>query len=391
MSRTPGRRVSLSALATLVVLVGLAAPALAEHIVWLRLLLAENGGVFAADVVAAPDGAAYVVGDTDGTLPGQTGAGNFDAFVRKYGSGGAVSWTRQFGSPGADSADAAAADSSGRLYVVGSTQGDLPGQTLGGSVNAYLRKYRASGEESWTRQFRIGDADHTEAEGVALDPDSNAYVVGLAGGRGSGFRAFLRKYGPGGVVKWTRTFGRTGADFFANGVTLGPDGLYVVGDIRTTTSETPTVEAFARRYDLDGGLIWARRFDVAENTAASGVDVAADASVYVAGSTWETDSFGSDGFVRKFTASGDAVWTRRLGTRALDVAVHPDGTLVVVGEADGVPLVRKYGADGAGIWSRRIPLGAETATGAAAGPEGTTYVSAIDPEGAAFLAKIGAA
>ena len=38
----------------------------------------------------------YVVGNTDGEFPGQTGEGDQDAFIRKYNSDGDEEWTRQF-------------------------------------------------------------------------------------------------------------------------------------------------------------------------------------------------------------------------------------------------------------------------------------------------------
>ena len=43
-------------------------------------------------------GGVYVVGNTDGALPGQTNAGGQDFFVVKYNPQGGVLWKRQFGS-----------------------------------------------------------------------------------------------------------------------------------------------------------------------------------------------------------------------------------------------------------------------------------------------------
>ena len=60
---------------------------------------------FAEAVSADADRNAYVAGSTNGTLPGQTDAGNYDAFVRKYDSNGNEVWTRQFGTTGRDCAN----------------------------------------------------------------------------------------------------------------------------------------------------------------------------------------------------------------------------------------------------------------------------------------------
>src|SRR5262249_59490266 len=116
--------------------------------------------------VAVDASGVYVAGDTDGTLPGQTGAGGRDAFVRKYDGAGNQLWTRQFGTSGFfDSALGVAVDASGG-FVAGFIDGTLPGQTSAGDIDAYVRKYDAAGNELWTRQF--GTSAHDFASRVAL-------------------------------------------------------------------------------------------------------------------------------------------------------------------------------------------------------------------------------
>src|SRR5438552_8346442 len=95
----------------------------------------------ARSVVA--DGSVYVAGDIPGfylpALPGQTGAGGLsDAYVRKYDANGAELWTRQFGTEDLDFAYGLAVDSSG-VYVAGATDNALPGQTSAGDFDAYVR------------------------------------------------------------------------------------------------------------------------------------------------------------------------------------------------------------------------------------------------------------
>src|SRR5439155_1266491 len=105
-----------------------------------------------ADAVAVDGTGVYMAGFTGGTLPGQTSAGGVDAFLRKYDSSGNVLWTRQFGTSAYDSAVAIAADGTS-VYVAGFTGGTLLGQTSAGGYDAFLRKYDSSGNVLWTRQF----------------------------------------------------------------------------------------------------------------------------------------------------------------------------------------------------------------------------------------------
>lgn len=59
--------------------------------------------------LAATNGAVYVTGETEGTLPGQTKAGSTNGFVAKLDSSGALAWTQQYGGQGGVAAGASIA------------------------------------------------------------------------------------------------------------------------------------------------------------------------------------------------------------------------------------------------------------------------------------------
>jgi hypothetical protein len=166
-----------SALAVVVLILN-ASPGAAtatEPTSWVRQF--GTSGLDEAKAVAVdPAGASYVVGETFGTLPGQTPAGTLDAFIRKYDPSGTELWTRQFGAWDRDIAWAVAVAPEGHAYVVGQTEGTLPGQHSAGGLDAFVRKYDPSGSELWTRQF--GGAGADVAAGVALDNAGNVYVSG---------------------------------------------------------------------------------------------------------------------------------------------------------------------------------------------------------------------
>ena len=151
----------------------------------------------------------YVAGSTADVLPGQTSAGNADAFVRKYDPEGKELWTRQFGTSSFDQARGIAVHASG-VYVAGLTAGTMPGQTSAGAHDAFVRKYDASGKELWTRQF--GTRNLEDVSGIAAD-ESGIYVVGstlgvLPGQTSAGSAdLFVRKYDAEGKELWTRQFG----------------------------------------------------------------------------------------------------------------------------------------------------------------------------------------
>ncbi|MGH2829641.1 MAG: SBBP repeat-containing protein, partial [Actinomycetota bacterium] len=113
------------------------------------------------------------------------------------------------------------------------TDGALPGQTSSGFSDSFLRGYDASGTAIWTRQF--GTASIDQAFGVAVDGPGNVYVAGLAygalpGQTSSGFGdAYLRRYDASGAVIWTRQFGTPNHDYALGVAVDGPGNVYVSG------------------------------------------------------------------------------------------------------------------------------------------------------------------
>jgi hypothetical protein len=68
-----------------------------------------SGSSDAVRGIAVANGAVYVTGDTQGTLPGQTQTGSTNAFAAKLDATGAINWTNQFGGQAGVAAGAAIA------------------------------------------------------------------------------------------------------------------------------------------------------------------------------------------------------------------------------------------------------------------------------------------
>lgn len=150
---------------------------------WTRQFGTEGDDMAVTGGLAADDTGVYVSGSTNGAFPGQTNAGDFDAFVRKYDFAGNARWTRQYGTPGYDDAHGLSVFDGG-VYVVGNTYGALPGldkQTHAGDGDAYVRRYGSDGMETWTLQR--GTAGFEEFFGVVAD-ETGVYVVGFEGPAG---------------------------------------------------------------------------------------------------------------------------------------------------------------------------------------------------------------
>lgn len=359
----------------------------------------------------------YVAGWSIGALPGQASAGGADIFIRKYGPGGREQWTRQAGSPDYDVAIGVAANGAGDSYVVGWTAGALPGQASFGRNDAFVARYGPSGEALWTRQF--GSEGFEVAVGVAVDGQGNAYVAGWTSatlpGQDSagGMDAFLRKYDASGTELWTRQFGSRDNEE-ATGISVSGDGrVYVSG---WTSGELDGqeqaggVDSFVSVFGVDGEALWTRQFGASADDQATDVAVDGGGHIYVTGWTWdslaeEVSAGGVDSYVRQYDAQGNALWTRQFGSPSLDqpnsLVVDSDDSVYVVGFTNYAPpekrpaasasavgyseeavaadldiFIWKYDAAGQALWSFQCGTGADDeARAVATNGRGAIYIS----------------
>ncbi|MEY4373698.1 MAG: hypothetical protein RL219_2467 [Actinomycetota bacterium] len=172
---------------------------------------------------------------------------------------------------------------------------------------------------------------------------------------------------------WEQALGSDGVDA-ATGVDIGPNGdVYVVGLVdrppSTESNPRPTGEVVLRKYSASGDEVWSQRFGQSRvDFVGPKVTVGADGSVYVTGGTagdLASTNAGDDGtldvFVRKFDPAGETIWTRQFGTPDDDTGVG------VAVDDTGDVLVASYtfGASGTGLPSsvsstlRRFSAGGE--------------------------------
>ncbi len=177
---------------------------------------ARSSNDYAYGVATDSSGNVYVTGSTYRSLDGNTSAGNADLFLVKYNSSGTKQWTKQLGSSSDDYANGIVTDSSGSVYVTGTTYGGLDGNTSAGNADLFVVKYNSSGTKQWTKQ--LGTPSTDTANGVTTDSSGNVYVAGgtyggLDGNSGSGGNDFfVVKYNSSGTKQWTKQLGSSSPD-----------------------------------------------------------------------------------------------------------------------------------------------------------------------------------
>ena len=228
----------------------------------------------------------YVTGDAAGSL---TGSGN-GVYLRKYSSSGVPQWNKEFGTPLIERASDIAVDAEGNVYVAGGTLGTVENPNTG-IHDGRLRKFDASGVEIWTRQ--LASAADEVLNGVAVDPSGNVYIAGYtdgaldgAGGNLGDDDAFLRKYDPSGNVLWTEQFGTDRADIVW-AVRVDTDGAaYVAGPTEGSLAVAQVggaYDAFLRKYDPNGVVQWTSQTGLSTADTVFSLAIAPNGNVYGGG------------------------------------------------------------------------------------------------------------
>ncbi|WP_226994236.1 SBBP repeat-containing protein [Myxococcus hansupus] len=96
---------------------------------------------YAFGIAVSEDSVVQVVGYTGGALHGNAYAGSLDAFLTRYDALGNRLGTRTLGTPFQDIARGVAVDASGNAFVAGHTFGSLPGNTSAGGFDAFLARF----------------------------------------------------------------------------------------------------------------------------------------------------------------------------------------------------------------------------------------------------------
>ncbi|MAE00457.1 MAG: hypothetical protein CMK53_07450 [Proteobacteria bacterium] len=271
----------------------------------------------ASGVATDSSGNVYVAGYTRGGLDGNSNSGNKDFFVIKYNSSGTKQWTKQLGTSSSDSASGVATDSSGNFYVAGSTSGGLDGNTNSGSSDLFVLKYDSSGTKQWTKQ--LGTSSSDSASGVATDSSGNVYVAGsteggLDGNSSAGsWDLFVVKYDSDGNKQWTQQLGTSSHDFAYGFATDSSGNVYVAGMTYgglDGNSNSGEIDLFIVKYNSSGTKQWTKQLGSSSEDSASGVATDSSGNFYVAGYTYggldgNSNSGCNDLFVVKYDSDGN--------------------------------------------------------------------------------------
>jgi len=226
-----------------------------------------------------------------------------------------VSWrgTQQFGTTGNDVGRGIVLDSSANIYITGSTDGNLDGNISSGLLDIFLTKFDSTGNKLFTRQF--GTTGRDTGYGVVVDSSGNVYVTGstegILGASAFGLSdIFLAKFDSSGNLLFIKQLGTTGFDI-GYGVTVDSSGnVYVTGSTEGIlgSSAFGLSDIFLAKFNSSGNNIFIQQLGTTGIDIGYGVALDSSANAFITGSTegiLGASAFGlSDIFLAKFNSSG---------------------------------------------------------------------------------------
>ena len=319
------------------------------------VILAGDGRVGGRGIALDAAGSVYVAGMTNATnFPTTVGAlrrtaiGQGDAFFCKLSANGAtLLYSTLLGGAGEDVATGLAVTPLGEAVVTGYTSsqdfpvtsGAVQTRYGGGSYDAFLARFSATGTLSYATYLGGSDADLGFA--VALDAAGSAYLTGstassdfptLAGvqtsqkGQGDGFVTKINSSGS--AIQFSTYLGGSGADY-GSAIALDTAGsIYVAGttlsgDLPATGGALQRVphgsyDAFVAKYS-GTGLAYMTYLGGTQSDAATALAVDGVGNAYVGGYTFSGD----------FPLAGAQLITAGSGQEAFLSVINPGGTALL--------------------------------------------------------------
>jgi hypothetical protein len=196
-------------------------------------------------------------------------------------------WVARYNGP-ANSSDlgfAMAVDSSGNVYVTGSSDGSGTGRDYA------TIKYDSSGNQLWAARYNGTGNSSDSARAIAVDSSGNVYVTGQSHGVGNVDDYATVKYdGNNGNELWVARYdGPENDDDWGEAIALDSSGnVYVTGGSYSSGTDADYATV---KYDTNGNELWVARYNGPANSSDSPLGPLAIAldnigNVYVTGESY---------------------------------------------------------------------------------------------------------
>jgi len=289
---------------------------------WQRSLGSSNYDA-GSGIAVDSSGNVYIIGSTN------PGTGQFDCEIAKYNTSGTIQWQRSLGGANYENGYAIAVDSAANVYVVGRSND-------AGTFDILIAKYNTSGTIQWQR--RLSNVSYTDSgNGIATDSSGNVYITGSSSTAIGGQYFITAKYNTSGTLQWQRQIGDGSFSYDGRGIAVdASSNVYVC-----STSDPAGTGSFIviAKYDTSGAIQWQRSLKPSGGALANsqGISVDASGNVYVIGFDNTSGSYFYQ--ITKYNTSGTIQWQRKLGNSVstsygYGVKIDSSGSVCVIGTSN---------------------------------------------------------
>lgn len=284
-----------------------------------------------------------------------------DIITIKYNSIGEVLWAVNFnGSANAnDEGTGICVDSSGNIYVVGTSKSTLK------SYDLTLLKYSSTGELIWHKEYSSSEGyKEDRGLGIVVDTESNIYITGFTT-YSDHIEIVTQKYDANGTELWTMledgTENHSGLEGKGLCISVSSQGNVFVGGYLTTSATGNNIIAI--KYNSAGSMQWSRVINGGgnEEDKAWGIVVDSYENSYITGYVTGTVN-GTDCYTAKLSPNGNITWEKVYNgegnstDKAWGIVVDTDGSTYITGETSDAAgninyLTIKYDDDGDQVWT----------------------------------------
>ena len=208
----------------------------------------------AGNIVVDTNGEIYIAGSTRGVM-GSESKGQDDCFILHLDNDGNQLNVLQFGTSGEDLGTGITIGHNGKIYVSGSTTGNMAADNLG-QFDLFWGCFSKKLKQKEMKQYGTNESDH--AGDIKTDYKNNIYIAGCTFGdaatkqKGKG-DALIQKWDENGELIWQEQFGTSNWDGTHSITIIQDKGILISG-----CYDFPLCKSFVKMYDEQGSLLWNR-------------------------------------------------------------------------------------------------------------------------------------
>ncbi|MFX1499879.1 MAG: SBBP repeat-containing protein [Promethearchaeota archaeon] len=277
------------------------------------------------DIALDTSGNIYITGHTE-----SFGEGSDDAFIAKFDSTGNSLLNITWGGSDSDSGNAITVDTSGNIYITGHTE------SFGeGSDDAFIAKYDSTGNSLLNITWGGNDSD--SGNDIALDSSGNIYITGTTESFGAGIHdVFIAKYDSAGNSLLNITWGGNDWDY-GLGITLDTAGnIYTTGF--TESFGAGIADAFVAKYDNVGNSLLNITWGGINNDHGLRITLDASGNIYITGNTYSFGAGTYDVFLAKYDSLGNSLlnitWGGSDWDYGRDIVLDALGNIYITGSTE---------------------------------------------------------